>query len=377
VPSYPSPSIRFALGVAPDIAGETVTFPESVENVLHRIRELADRARADVVAATSVAELEEIERRTLGKRGWVAAMRKTIGVLPVDDRRTAGAAVNAATTELAETIQRRTRELAASREGDLPSFDVTRPGVAHLSGGLHPTIQMMYDLNDALEALNFDIYEGPEISSELYEFDHMNFPADHPARESMDTFWLTDSLNKRGEERLCLRPHLTGASVRYMQKQDPPLRFAYPGRVYRNENPDARHERAFFQYEALIVDREVPFSSGRLLVDTILNTVFGQAVATRMRAGFFPFVEPGFEIDMQCLVCGGNGCSLCKQIGWLEVMPGGVPHPNVLRAGGIDPDEWIGFYINVGLDRLVMMRYGIDDVRLFHSGDVRFLAQFK
>jgi phenylalanyl-tRNA synthetase alpha chain len=162
-----------------------------------------------------------------------------------------------------------------------------------------------------------------------------------------------------------------------MQRHKPPFRFVYPGRVYRNEATDARHERAFFQYEALIVDRHVPFTAGRLLINTILDTVFGRSVKTRMRAGFFPFVEPGFEIDMQCLVCGGAGCRVCKHVGWLEVMPGGAPHPNVFRAGGIDPDKWMGFYINVGLDRLAMMRYGIDDVRLLHSADLRLLAQFK
>jgi phenylalanyl-tRNA synthetase alpha chain len=236
---------------------------------------------------------------------------------------------------------------------------------------------MLYDLNDAFLSLNFEVFEGPEITSELYEFDNLNFPTDHPARESMDTYWLEGCETKRGGERLCIRPHLTGASVRYMQRRKPPFRIVYPGRVYRNEATDARHERAFFQYEALIVDRQVPFTAGRLLVNTILDTVFGRPVKTRMRAGFFPFVEPGFEIDMQCLVCGGVGCRVCKHVGWLEVMPGGVPHPNVFQAGGIDPDEWMGFYINIGLDRLVMMRYGIDDVRLLHSADLRFLTQFK
>jgi phenylalanyl-tRNA synthetase alpha chain len=150
----------------------------------------------------------------------------------------------------------------------------------------------------------------------------------------------------------------------------------YPGRVYRNESTDARHERAFFQYEALIIDRDIPMTAGKFLVDTILDTVFGRPVKTRMRTGFFPFVEPGFEIDMQCQVCGGSGCRTCRGVGWLEVMPGGSPHPNVLRAGGLDPDAWTGFYVNVGLDRLVMMRYGIEDVRLMHSADLRFLNQF-
>lgn len=193
----------------------------------------------------------------------------------------------------------------------------------------------------------------------------------------MDTYWLTESRGRHGAERLCLRPHLTGGSIRYMQTHEPPLRFVYPGRVYRNETTDARHERAFYQYEALIVDRALPFPAGKLLVSTVLDTVFGTSVKTRMRVGYFPFVEPGFEIDMECRVCRGRGCSVCKGVGWLEIMPGGVPHPNVLRAGGLDPEVWTGFYINVGLDRLVMMRYEIDDVRLFNSGDVRFLAQFK
>ncbi|MGI6688008.1 MAG: hypothetical protein ACOX6Y_06630 [Christensenellales bacterium] len=150
-----------------------------------------------------------------------------------------------------------------------------------------------------------------------------------------------------------------------------------PAGVYRNENTDARHERAFFQYEALIVEKDFSFASGQLLVATILEKVFGRPVDTRMRAGFFPFVEPGFEIDMKCLVCGGSGCKVCKQVGWIEVMPGGTPHPNVLKAAGLDPDIWSGFYINIGLDRLVMMRYGVDDVRLFHSADLRFLRQFR
>ena len=205
----------------------------------------------------------------------------------------------------------------------------------------------------------------------------LTFPPDHPARESMDTYWLAGCENKKGKDRLCLRPHLTGASVRYMLDHEPPFRFVYPGRVYRNESTDASHERAFFQYEALIVDREVPFSSVRILVNTVLERVFGRKVRTRMRCGFFPFVEPGFEIDMQCLVCNGKGCSVCGQVGWLEMMPGGPPHPNVMKAGNIDPEAWQGAYLNLGLDRIVMMRNEINDVRLFHSADLRFLSQFR
>ncbi len=236
---------------------------------------------------------------------------------------------------------------------------------------------MRDDLNGAFASMGFEIYEGRELTTEQDAFDNLNFKDDHPARETMDTYWLAGTEDERAEKRICLRPHLTGASVHYLREHGAPARFVYPGRVYRNESTDPGHERAFYQYEALIVEQDFSFSSGRLLINTILEKVFGHPVQTRMRAGYFPFVEPGFEIDMRCQVCGGKGCGVCKQVGWIEIMPGGVPHPNVLKAAGLDPQLWSGFYINIGLDRLVMMRYGIDDVRLFHSADLRFLEQFK
>jgi phenylalanyl-tRNA synthetase alpha chain len=341
---------------------------------IERLRQAADQR---VQEATSTQALEAVRLDLLGKKGEVTLLLRSLGALDPAARRTVGAAVNDLREQLTRWIEERRVALLDGGSTLTVPVDVTLPATDARLGGLHPIVQMMYDLNDAFASLNFHVFEGPEITSELYEFDHLNFPAEHPARESMDTYWLDGSEERRGGERLCLRPHLTGASVRYMQRNQPPFRFVYPGRVYRNEATDARHERAFFQYEALIIEREFPFTSGRLLIDTILSTVFGRPVRTRMRAGFFPFVEPGFEIDMECLVCGGQGCRVCKQVGWLEVMPGGVPHPNVLRAGGLDPEQWMGFYINVGLDRLVMMRYGIDDVRLFHSGDLRFLSQFR
>ena len=340
-----------------------------------------DRLRTALFNAVEAARtndaLEQLRVSALGRKGELTALLKGLGTLAPEERRLAGAALNDLKTDLGSAIEARREALLDAESVLSRPLDVTLPGTSIAAGGLHPTIQMMYDLNDAFASLNFEIFEGPEITSELFEFDHLNFPGDHPARESMDTYWLAGHDTARGAQRLCIRPHLTGASVRHMQQHTPPFRFVYPGRVYRNETTDASHERAFFQYEALIVDRDIPFTSGRLLVNTILDTVFGRPVTTRMRAGFFPFVEPGFEIDMQCLVCDGRGCRVCKHVGWLEIMPGGVPHPNVIRAGGLDPDAWMGFYINIGLDRLVMMRYGIDDVRLLHSGDLRFLSQFK
>ena len=261
-----------------------------------------------------------------------------------------GKAVNQAKAQLTALLDQRREELKLKASEVDPDFDITVPGTAPLSGGLHPITQMCYDLNDAFRSMGFEIFEESDITSELYGFDNLNFSPNHPARESMDTYWLTHK---------------------------PPYRFVYPGRVYRNETTDARHERAFFQYEALIVDKDFTFASGKVMIKSILSKVFGRDVPVRMRAGFFPFVEPGFEIDMGCLVCGGKGCSVCKHVGWIEIMPGGTPHPNVLRSAGLDPDEYTGFYVNIGLDRLVMMRYGVDDVRMFHSADLRFLEQFR
>jgi len=345
-------------------------------NVLGLVARIRDEALAAVDAATSLQDVDTLRRDVLGKSGSLLLVRRTISSLEPSERKTVGAVLNEAIGQVTAALEDRQVQLLDSEPALARPLDVTVPGLLLGGGGLHPSIQLMYDLNDAFAALNFEIYSGPEISTELYEFDYMNFPADHPARESMDTFWLQGTQDKHGAERLCLRPHLTGASVRYMREHEPPFRFVYPGRVYRNESTDSRHERAFFQYEVLLIDERVPLTAGKFLVDTILDAVFGKPVLTRMRTGFFPFVEPGFEIDMQCQVCGGAGCRTCRQVGWLEVMPGGVPHPNVLRAGGLDADRWTGFYVNVGLDRLVMMRYGIDDVRLMHSGDLRFLSQF-
>lgn len=338
---------------------------------------LWDQAVGQVQSALTVDALQQIRVEYLGRKGAVTALLKGLKNMDPDQRRETGAAVNKMKVDLGKLIDDTTEQLG-DKVSSLPAgFDVTRPGIASKTGSMHPIVQMTNDLNDAFATLGFEIFQGPEVSNELYGFDNLNFPPDHPARESMDTYWIDGTEDNKGEDRLCLRPHLTGASVRYMQDNKPPFRVAYPGKVFRNETTDASHERAFYQYEALIVDKELPFTSGRLLIDTILTTVFGRSVRTRMRAGFFPFVEPGFEIDMECLVCEGNGCNVCKQVGWLEVMPGGAPHPEVLRSGGIDPEQWEGFYINIGLDRLVMMRYGISDVRLFHGGDLRFLSQFR
>lgn len=322
-------------------------------------------------------ELQNVKAYFLGKQGILTDVLKAIPRLDISERAEIGRLSNKLKKTFSDMIESQ-REKICLKESEIPEdFDVTVPGILPPAGTLHPITQMCYDLNDAFRSMGFEIFQESDITSELYAFDNLNFPPNHPARESMDTYWLENHDKLCGENKLCLRPHLTGASVRYIQTHKPPFRFVYPGRVYRNESTDARHERAFFQYEALIVDHNFTFSSGKIMIKSILSKVFGCDVPVRMRAGFFPFVEPGFEIDMGCLVCGGKGCSVCKHVGWIEIMPGGTPHPNVLRAAGLDPDKFTGFYVNIGLDRLVMMRYGVDDVRLFHSADLRFLKQFR
>ena len=288
------------------------------------LESLLTEARAEISAASSEDQLQQLSTKYLGKSGSITQVLKGLKDLTPEQRKTIGQFANQSKVELEGLVKEKVEALLDADTG--PSFDVTLPGEQTPRGALHPVTRMRFELNEAFHSLGFEIYEGPDVSSELYAFDVLNFPAEHPARESMDTYWISGFGDKKGAERLCLRPHLTGASVRYMQIHKPPFRFVYPGRVYRNESTDAGHERAFYQYEALIVDKEVPFTAGRLLVNTILERVFGRHVKTRMRAGFFPFVEPGFEIDMQCLVCEGKGCSVCKRSGWVEVMPGGPPH---------------------------------------------------
>ena len=322
--------------------------------MLDKLKSIYEQGMQRISEAADVEQLDEIRRELTGKKSELQEVLKSLGGLDPEMRKSVGMRSNEIKKLFAEKIQETENKLIAGASVVEGELDLTVPGNDIGRGALHPITQMCYDLNDAFRSLGFEIYSEDDISSEKFAFDNLNFAPDHPARASMDTYWLEGTEDKRGNERLCLRPHLTGGSVRYLLEHGAPARFVYPGRVYRNETTDARHERAFFQYEALIVDKDVSFSSGRVMIATILEKVFGRKVNVRMREGFFPFTEPGYEIDMECLVCGGKGCRVCNQNGWIEVMPGGVIHPNVLRAANLDPDTWTGFYTNIGLDRLVI-----------------------
>ena len=342
-----------------------------------RLEEIRSKGLEKIENTKSLEELQEIRRELLGKKSELSDVLKGLSSLDAEMKKEIGMLSTEIKKVFSEKLDAKEEEIMANKSVLDSPIDITLPGKNINGGVLHPVTQMCYDLNDAFASLGFEVFNEDDISSEKYAFDNLNFAPDHPARQMMDTYWIEGTENKSNNERLCLRPHLTGGSVRYLLKYGAPARFVYPGRVYRNEDVDSGHERAFFQYEALIVDKDISFSSGMVMIQTILEKVFGRKINTRMREGFFPFTEPGYEIDMECLVCGGKGCKVCNHNVWIEVMPGGVIHPNVLKSAGLDPEEWTGFYINIGLDRLVMMRYGVDDVRLFHSSDLRFLKQFK
>ena len=342
-----------------------------------RLEELKNCNLDMIDKVSTLEELQELKKVIFGKKSELSEVSKSLGGLEVDERKVIGMLIGEIRNMIETKFADKEKMLIESKSVLDEVIDVTLPGNKISAGALHPVTQMCYDLNDAFLSLGFEVYSEDDISSEKYAFDNLNFAPDHPARQMMDTYWLEGTQDKSNNERLCLRPHLTGGSVRHLLKHGAPARFVYPGRVYRNEDVDSGHERAFFQYEALIVDKKISFSSGLVMIQTILEKVFGREIKVRMREGFFPFTEPGYEIDMECLVCGGKGCKVCKHNGWIEVMPGGVIHPNVLKSAGLDPEEWTGFYINIGLERLVMMRYGIDDIRWFHSADLRFLSQFK
>jgi phenylalanyl-tRNA synthetase alpha chain len=235
-------------------------------------------------------------------------------------------------------------------------------------GSLHPLTQIQQEIEDLFRSMGFAVLDGPEVEDEQHNFDALNIPPDHPARDMQDTFWL-DGGN-------LLRTHTSPVQVRGMERLPLPLRMIAPGRVFRNESVDASHEHTFYQVEGMMIDRNVSVGNLIYFMQTLLTAVFRREVTVRLRPGFFPFVEPGFELDIRCLICGGSGCAVCKHSGWVELLPCGLINPNVLRMNHIDPDEWNGFAFGLGLTRLVMMRYGIDDIRLLQSGDLRFLNQF-
>jgi phenylalanyl-tRNA synthetase alpha chain len=336
-----------------------------------KIQALHATALEQLTSATTLEAVEAVRIEALGRKGKLADLSKELGKLPPQDRGPQGKVLNSAKQDLESRINAKQAELeyqALAKRLDAEWIDLTTPAPGIRPGALHPVTQVQQDLEQLFASLGFAVVDGPEVETEHYNFDALNIPADHPARDMQDTFWLDGGL--------LLRTHTSPVQVRGMERLGPPLRMIAPGRVFRNEEVDASHEHTFYQLEGMMVDREVSVANLIYFMKTLLSAIFKRDVTVRLRPGYFPFVEPGFELDIQCLICGGPGCAVCKQSGWVELLPCGLVHPNVLRMSGIDPDEWGGFAFGLGLTRLAMMRYGIDDVRLLQSGDLRFLNQF-
>ncbi|MBM3757265.1 MAG: phenylalanine--tRNA ligase subunit alpha [Acidobacteria bacterium] len=333
---------------------------------------LAQGARSRIAAAATQDELEAIRVELLGRKGGALAnLSKDMGKLSADERKALGQQLNAAKTEIESVLETRTAEFAsAALAARLESewIDLTTPPTGPRRGSLHPLTQIQAEIEDLFVSLGFTVLDGPEVESDEHNFDALNIPADHPARDMQDTFWLDGGW--------LLRTHTSPVQVRGMRKLGPPLRMIAPGRVFRNEEVDASHEHTFYQLEGMMVDKDVSVAHLLYFMKTLLSAIFKREVTVRLRPGFFPFVEPGFELDIQCLICNGAGCPVCKQSGWVELLPCGLVHPNVLRKSGIDPEEYGGFAFGLGLTRLVMMRYAIDDIRQLQGGDLRFLRQF-
>jgi len=337
---------------------------------------LKNQSEKETEGAQNLKELDEIWRKYLGKKGEITRILGFLKGLPKEKRGEVGKEVNILKKFLEEKIKEKKKELRdlMEKESVKKSFiDITIPGKKIETGHLHPLTLIRMEVEKIFESMGFSIVEGPHIETEWYNFDALNIPKDHPARDLWDTFWLKE---KQKNQRLLLRTHTSPVQVRYMEKNNPPLRIIVPGRVFRHESSDASHDIQFYQIEGLMVDKEISVADFKGITDEFLKRFFKRKIITRLRPGFFPFVEPAFEIDFQCFICGGKGCSTCGQEGWIEICPGGMVHPNVFKAAGLNPKEWQGFAFGIGFDRLVMMRYKIEDIRLLYSGDLRFLKQF-
>jgi len=335
------------------------------------IRELVARALERIRTAPNAGELEAARVEALGRKGALTAASKDMGKLAPAERAALGKLLNSAKQELEQAYEARKQAFAGdalAQRLDTEWLDLTLPAPGAPRGHLHPITRIQRELERLFSSLGFTVLDGPEVETEYHNFDALNIPPTHPARDMQDTFWL-DGGN-------LLRTHTSPVQVRGMERLGPPLRMIAPGRVFRNESVDASHEHTFYQLEGMMIDRDVSVAHLLYFMKTLLTAIFHREVTVRLRPGYFPFVEPGFELDIQCLICGGPGCAVCKQSGWVELLPCGLVNPNVLRMSGIDPGEWNGFAFGLGLTRLVMMRYAIDDIRQLQGGDLRFLEQF-
>ncbi|SDS14822.1 phenylalanyl-tRNA synthetase, alpha subunit [Halopseudomonas litoralis] len=332
---------------------------------------LVSQALEAVQQAVDVNALEQIRVQYLGKKGELTQVMKTLGNIPAEERPKVGAMVNEAKEQVQGVLNARKADMeAAALNAKLAAerVDVTLPGRGQVSGGLHPVTRTMERIEEFFSHIGYDVAEGPEVEDDYHNFEALNIPGHHPARAMHDTFYFNANT--------LLRTHTSPVQVRTMESQEPPIRIVCPGRVYRCDS-DLTHSPMFHQVEGLLVDRKVSFADLKGTIAEFLQVFFEKDLKVRFRPSFFPFTEPSAEVDIQCVMCSGNGCRVCKQTGWLEVMGCGMVHPSVFRSSGIDPEKFQGFAFGMGVERLAMLRYGVNDLRLFFDNDLRFLAQFR
>ncbi len=321
-----------------------------------------------VEKAGSAEEIEEIRVEFLGRKGRVTQLFKSIGSLPEEERPAAGRAANELKGAVEELLDRASAEMEAAEEEQGLEFDPTLPGRRPPRGSVHPISRTLEEISDIFRTLGFAVAEGPEAEREWYNFEALNIPADHPSRDDFDTFYLG--------ERSLLRSHTSTVQIRVMDQTEPPVRIIAPGRAFRPDTEDASHSSVFHQVEGLMVDEGVNFGDLKAVLQIFARQFFGEDVEVRFRPSFFPFTEPSAEVDCTCVLCGGQGCSTCSYSGWLEMLGSGMVDPAVFEEVGYDAEKYTGFAFGMGVERLAMIKYAINDIRLFYQGDVRFLRQF-
>ncbi|MBQ2253313.1 MAG: phenylalanine--tRNA ligase subunit alpha [Clostridia bacterium] len=336
-----------------------------------RLMNLKEEALKSLDAAADLAALDGIRVAYLGKKGALTEILRGMGKLSAEERPIVGEMANRVREEITDALNAKKERLAAAEsEARLAceKLDVTAPSGVISLGGRHPIALVQEQIENIFISMGFTVEDGPEVETDYYNFEALNTPADHPARDVQDTFYITD--------KVLLRTQTSPVQARTMEKTKPPIRMICPGRVYRSDAVDATHSPMFHQIEGLVVDRNITMGDLKGTLDLFAQKMFGEQTKTRFRPHHFPFTEPSAEVDVSCFVCGGKGCSLCKGEGWIEILGAGMVHPNVLRAGGIDPEEYSGFAFGMGVERIVMTRFGIRDMRYLYENDVRFLRQF-
>jgi phenylalanyl-tRNA synthetase alpha chain len=346
--------------------------------MINELEELIANALRELEAVTQDKELEAWRVRYLGKKSQLTTILRGLTDLPMEERRRVGALANRIRAELENSYQQKTQLL---REDQLvsavgaESLDITLPGRLLPSGRLHPITQTIQEIHEIFVSMGFQVMEAPEVEWDYYNFEALNIPQHHPARDSMATLWV-DYKNERGERNMLLRTHNTAGDIRAMETMRPPIRVVTTGKVYRYEASDATHVPMFYQIDGFAVDKSITMAELKGTLYEFARRFFGEERKVRFRCDYFPFVEPGVEMAIECGVCGGKGCRLCGDSGWIEILGAGMTHPKVLERGGFDPRVYSSFAFGMGIDRLPMLRYGIDDIRLFYGSDLRFLRQF-